>query len=575
MDGGSRVAQVFKNHGVSFVFTLVGGHISPILVASKALGMRVIDVRHEVNAVFAADAVARLTGVPGVAVVTAGPGVTNTITAIKNAQMAQSPLVLIGGAPPTLLRGRGALQDIDQLAVIKPIVKWSARPSRLADVIPAIEEAFRIAQEGVPGPVFVELAIDLLYSEEQVRSEFTKKLEKENMSLTEQATALAIRAHFKWVYSFSADPQFDHPTTAIPRGPTGGDLDQAIKTLKGAKRPLVVLGSQATLRATEITKLRDAIKSLGIPVYLSGMARGLLGKDHPLHMRHKRRNALREADVVVLCGVPADFRLDYGSHLSQCSVIGVNLSKEDVNKNRRPELGIRCDPHTFLLQLADRLGKGASFVDWTARLQGRDDERNAEIDEMAKAETEHQNPLALCQTVDEILADDSILIGDGGDFVATVAYTVQPRGPLCWLDPGVFGTLGVGAGFALGAKLVRPDADLWLMYGDGASGFSLMEMDTFARHGVGVIALIGNDAGWTQIERDQVVILKDDVACRLTFMDYHIVGKACGGEGLLLKDASRAKSVLKKAVKLSREGKPVVVNAWIGKTDFRKGSLST
>ena len=155
MDGGSRVARVFKNHGVEFVFTLVGGHISPILVSSKREGIRVIDVRHEVNTVFAADAVARLTGRPGVAVVTAGPGVTNTVTAVKNAQMAQSPVVLIGGAPPSLTQGRGALQDIDQLALMRPICKWVARPTRLADVVPAIEKAFRIAMEGVPGPVFV------------------------------------------------------------------------------------------------------------------------------------------------------------------------------------------------------------------------------------------------------------------------------------------------------------------------------------------------------------------------------------------------------------------------------------
>ncbi|MEO0602098.1 MAG: thiamine pyrophosphate-binding protein, partial [Myxococcota bacterium] len=187
MNGGERVAQVLKRHGVPFVFTLIGGHVSPILVAAKAQGMRVIDVRHEVNAVFAADAVARLTGTPGVAVVTAGPGVTNAITAIKNAQLAQSPLVLIGGATTTLLRGRGSLQDIDQVALMKPHVKWLARPSRLRDVVPALERAMHEAASGVPGPVFVELAIDLLYDESTVREQADKQLNPPNPTLTQRA----------------------------------------------------------------------------------------------------------------------------------------------------------------------------------------------------------------------------------------------------------------------------------------------------------------------------------------------------------------------------------------------------
>jgi len=169
VDGGGLVAEVLKAHGVPFVFTLCGGHISPILVGAKARGIRIIDVRHEMNAVFAADAVARLTGVPGVAAVTAGPGVTNTLTAVKNAQLAQSPLVLLGGATATMLRGRGSLQDIDQMTLIAPHVKWAARPNRLKEVVPVLERAFKIAQEGVPGPVFVELAVDLLYEEATVR----------------------------------------------------------------------------------------------------------------------------------------------------------------------------------------------------------------------------------------------------------------------------------------------------------------------------------------------------------------------------------------------------------------------
>ena len=209
-----------------------------------------------------------------------------------------------------------------------------------------------------------------------------------------------------------------------------------------------------------------------------------------------------------------------------------------------------------------------------AALDKREAEREAEIDKMAEDRTRYCNPLEVCRAVEANLAPRSVMVGDGGDFVATASYIVKPRGPLGWLDPGVFGTLGVGAGFALGAKLVRPDADVWLLWGDGAAGFSLIEMDTFARHGVPVIAVVGNDAGWTQIERDQVVILGDDVACRLTHMDYHVVAEACGGEGLLVSSPDALPEAFARALERSRAGKPVLINALIGKSDFRKGSIS-
>ena len=209
MNGGERVAEVLKAQGVPYVFTLCGGHISPILVESKKRGIRIVDVRDEVNAVFAADAVARLTGKPGVAAVTAGPGVTNAVTAIKNAQMAQSPLIVIGGATATALRGRGSLQDIDQMALIKPHVKWAARPNRLKDVIPAMEKAFQVAMEGVPGPVFVELAIDLLYDEALVRDWTLGKLPGKD--LASKAIQLYLRGHLKWVYGQSGDTTISPP----------------------------------------------------------------------------------------------------------------------------------------------------------------------------------------------------------------------------------------------------------------------------------------------------------------------------------------------------------------------------
>lgn len=575
MSGGLRVAQVLEAHGVEHLFTLCGGHISPILVEAKRLGIRIVDVRHEVNAVFAADAVARLTGRPGVAAVTAGPGVSNTITAIKNAQLAQSPLVLIGGATATILRGRGSLQDIDQMELIGPHVKWAARPSKLKQVVPTLEEAFRIAMDGVPGPVFVELAVDLLYEESTVREWYAAKTERPNKNWAEHAQAFYIKNHLNRTFGEGEAPTITPPRALQPAQAGKGQIQRALSLLTEAKKPLMVLGSQVMLWPERAKDLVGALEKLNVPVYLSGMARGLLGKGHPLQCRHKRRIALREADVVMLCGVPSDFRLDYGAHVRRCTLVSVNLSRRDLRLNRKPDLGVLADPCHVLIKVAASMKAAApERAEWLAALAERDRARDQEIADMATQETEHINPLFLCQQLDQHLEDGSILVGDGGDFVATAAYTVSPRGPLCWLDPGVFGTLGVGAGFALGAKLVRPDADVWLLYGDGAAGFSMLEFDTFARHGLGVVALVGNDAGWTQIARDQVVILKDDVGTTLAPTDYHVIAEGCGGHGIYLNRPEQIEGAYQEALTQSRQGKPVLMNARIGATDFRKGSIS-
>ena len=304
------------------------------------------------------------------------------------------------------------------------------------------------------------------------------------------------------------------------------------------------------------------------------MARGLLGAGHRLHMRHKRRLALKAADVVLLCGVPNDFRLDYGSHVARAKLISANLSEQDLTKNRRPNVGVLADPHAFVCALSNATSASSMESSWLEQLAERDCARDAEIAELAEQPSERLNPLKLCQAIEGKLTEGSVVIGDGGDFIGTAAYVVRPRGPYGWLDPGVFGTLGVGAGFALGAKLVNPGSDVWLLYGDGASGFSIMEQDTFARHGIGVISVVGNDACWSQIARDQVGTLGDDVGCSLTYMDYHVVARGCGAEGLLVRHHDELDDVLSKAVEISRTGKPVLVNALMDRSDFRKGSIS-
>lgn len=573
MHGGDRIAEVLKAQGVDFLFTLCGGHISPILVAAKARGIRIIDTRHEVTAVFAADAVARLTGRPGVAAVTAGPGLTNAITAVKNAQIAQSPVVLLGGAAPTALTGRGALQDIDQMALIRPHVKWAKAVRRVRDLAPAVERAFAKALGGTPGPVFVECPVDLLYEETVVRSLYGAK--GGGRSLADKAVQWYLNWHVNRVF---ADADRVHTPTKVeptPEAPAPGKLSQAAAALAKAERPILLVGSQALLDAPEVHQVAAAVEALGVPVYLSGMARGLLGRNHPLQLRHQRRNALREADLVILAGVVCDFRLDYGRHIRRnATFISANRSRADLNKNRRPDIGLPAAPGLFLREMATRAPGNERWAGWLESLRARDAEREAQIAEQSLTPTGKVNPLHLCREIENRLGQETILVADGGDFVGTASYILSPRGPLTWLDPGAFGTLGVGAGFALGAKLCRPDAEVWILYGDGSVGYSLSEYDTFVRHGLPVIGVVGNDAGWTQIAREQVEMLHDDVGTVLAHTDYHRVAEGFGAAGFHLDDPELAGDVLAQAQATAAAGQPVLVNAILGKTDFRKGSIS-
>ncbi|HEX4954522.1 MAG TPA: thiamine pyrophosphate-binding protein [Thermoanaerobaculia bacterium] len=577
MSGGDLVARELERQGVRFVFTLCGGHVSPILVGAKHCGLTVVDVRHEATAVFAADATARLTGVPGVAVVTAGPGVTNTITALKNAQLAQSPLVLFGGATATVLKGRGALQDIDQRPLVKPHVKAAFFVERIRDLPRAVVDAFAVARSGVPGPVFVECPVDLLYPEAMVRSWYAAKTDRPARNLAEALQKRYLAWHLDRTFK-SPRRERDIERAAVPPvAPSSGQVRKAATLLSKAKRPLLILGSQAMSEPQAAEEVAAAVVRLGVPVYLGGMARGLLGQASRLQLRHERRSALKEADLVLLAGFPSDFRLDYGSHVRGKTVIAVNRSAHDLRLNLRPTLGVLADPGLFLVALAEAAGgEPERFGSWLAELTGRDQAREAKIAADAASAPAGQgvNPLALCRAIEAGLPDASVLVADGGDFVATASYVVRPRAPLCWLDPGAFGTLGVGAGFALAAQLCRPGSEVWLLWGDGAAGLSLADFDTFARHRLPVIAVVGNDASWAQIAREQVEMLGDAVGTELARSDYHVAAQGLGGEGLLLTRPDQVEATLAEARRLAAGGRPVLINAHLAKTDFRKGSLS-
>ena len=574
---GDIIGRVLRQQGVRFLFTLCGGHISPILVGAKKEGIRVVDVRDEVNAVFAADAVGRITGVPGIAAVTAGPGVTNSLTALKNAQMAQTPLILLGGAAPTVLKNRGALQDIDQLAMLKSITKMAVTIRRNCDVIPVMEKAFDVCRSGVPGPVFVECPIDTLYGESLVREWYGAKPDAERKGgVRSKLLDMYLQHHVDKMFACEFEEMQPGEYKVNSPDFDAGSVSKALEMVSMSQRPVIIIGSQATLQPDNIDKLANAVGNLGLPVYLTGMARGLLGRSHPLQMRHQRTKALQKADLVIIAGMPCDFRLNYGRSIGAgAKIIAVNRSKKDLNLNCRPDLAVLSDPFLFLCALADVfVPEPSTWESWFTKLKTNDDEREGFINSTAEEETEYVNPLALLKKLDTVIDDKGIIVADGGDFVGTASYILQPSGPLKWLDPGVFGTLGVGAGFALGSKLVHPEAEVWLIYGDGAAGFSLQEFDTFVRHQLPVIAVVGNDGGWTQIARDQVSLVGDDVATKLRRTDYHVVAEGFGARGLLLDRAEDIDKILQEAKQAARDGHPVLINALIGTTDFRKGSIS-
>lgn len=576
MNGGEIAARVIAANGVDALFTLIGGHVSPILVESKRRGIRVIDTRHEVNAVFAADAWARLKGIPGVAVVTAGPGVTNTITAMRNALMAQSPLVLIGGATATALRGRGSLQDIDQIELIRSNVKRAFRVSRVRDIACTLNRAFAVAQSGVPGPVFVELPVDLLYDEKLVREWYAESAPRGN-SLTARAIRTYLKFHVNRLFSGAGGQKIPEPEES-PRPAIADKLVKRITdAILRAERPVLLVGSQALIHARDANRVADAIEGLGLPVYLSGMARGLLGEKNRLQFRQKRKEALREADLVILLGVPADFRLNYGAHINRRAFhINVNLDTEDLRKNKRPDIAAHVDPAALLVKLRMKgvSARTTQIAGWMQTLAERERNRESEILAQAKEKMQLINPVDFFTKAAGTLARKTILVADGGDFVATGAYIVRPGGPLTWLDPGVFGTLGVGAGFALGAKVARPDYDVIILYGDGSAGYSIMEFDTFARHKIAVGAIIGNDACWTQIYRDQKEFLRDDVACMLEYSHYDEIAKTFGGDGRTISKAVQITAGLAALKKSLRKKQPFVLNVLIGRSEFRKGSIS-
>jgi acetolactate synthase-1/2/3 large subunit len=502
LSGGRLVARMLKREGVTTAFTLSGLHIAPIYAGCVEEGIRLVDTRHEQAAAHAADAWARLTRGVGVAIVTAGPGVTDAVTGVANAFSAAVPLVLLGGAAPTFNQGRGALQEMPQTQLFAGITKWSDRvPS--PELIPSyLARAFRVARAGRPGPVFLELPWDVLSNGAD---------------------------------GALADAQTGYRTPArCPGDPAM--VEAALTVLSGAGRPVLLAGSSIWWDGAW-EALRALADVTGVPVYLNGMGRGCLPSDHPGFLQLSRKEALSRADVVLVVGTPLDFRVGYGApptFAEDARVIQVDVDGAEIGRNRPIEVGIIGDSRSVLDQLragAKRWG-GAG---WLGELRRAETERR---ERQAVFEASDQRPIhhfRLARALDEVASrvGDVTFVGDGGNVVAVAAKVLRVGGPGRWLDPGPLGCLGVGAPFAIAAKLLHPERHVCVVQGDGAFGLNGMDFETAVRFKLPMVVVVGNDAAWGQIMIPQRAMYGEErsPATVLAPTRYDLVVKALGGAG--------------------------------------------
>jgi len=538
--GGRIVARAIKAEGIDCVFTLCGGHVQHIYDGCLDEGIRVVDVRHEQTAGHAADGWARVTGKPGVAIVTAGPGVTDVVTAVANAHKAGVPMLVIGGAGPLILRHMGSLQDMDHVELMRPITKWAASVTEARRLEELVTIAFRRATAGVPGPVFLEIPLDILAS-------FTsdQALVRPTMYRTEHRPAPDTRA-----------------------------IGEAAALLSKAERPMVVVGSQLRWSA-QSRSLGPFLDRFVLPVFLNGMARGALPTGHPSLLSRSRREALGRADVVLVCGTPFDFRLDYGREgtwARDAKVIQVDLDAAEIGRNRPVNVGIPADTGLTLDALTASLPARRESA-WLEELRGIEDKKLEAMRVQMADSASPPNPLRVCAEVAKYVDEETIVVGDGGDFVATAAYTLPVRWPGLWMDPGPFGTLGVGPGYAMAAKLARPRSKVVIMYGDGSFGLHALEWEAMARQDIKVVGIIGNDAGWTQILRGQRDMFGEDrcVGTKLAFTRYERIADACGARGFYAETPEQLARALEQAFSCDY---PALVNVKIGESDFRKSAMS-
>ncbi len=526
--GGKLAARVLKAAGVECVFTLSGGHVMGIYDGCLDEGIKVVDVRHEQAAVHAADAWARLNpGKVGVAILTAGPGVTDGVTGVANAWRANSPILVLGGQGPFSNLRRGSLQEMDHVSVMKPITKWADACYQTERIGEYIELAIRTAMSGVPGPSFLEIPMDVLHG----------PIDLDQVELP----------RFRDYRVLSAAP----PVL----------LTKAIKIMSRANRPMLMAGT--ALKWSEgALALRQFAEATKIPVFTNGMGRGQLPMDHPQFFNRSRKHALAEADVVLLAGTPLDFRMKFGRSIpADAKIVQLDLDETLIGQNRPSDVGLVGNVGVNLDALNKAGGSVLDFSGWSEELRRIEDEAEEAVASSLNSDEVPIDPLRLCREIADFVATDPkmVVIGDGGDIVAQASKVlkVPPRGT--WMDPGPLGTLGVGMPFALAAQLANPERRVLIIYGDGSFGLNGFEFDTAVRFGLPIVGIVGNDAAWGQMMRPQAMLYGTDrlVATELSYTRYDRVVEALGGHGEHVTKPDDIGPALERAFAV---GRPALVN---------------
>lgn len=529
--GGSIVARALAGEGVDTVFTLTGGHIVPILDGCHQEGMRIVDVRHEQTAAHAAEAYTRLTGNLGVALVTAGPGVTDTITGVATAFYGSTPMLVIGGRHLIRQELKGGLQEMDHPSLLRSVTKFAAtawQVDRLADYVAT---AARHAFDGRGGPVFLDIPLDVQFD------------------MVEE-TAVRLPTGYR---------------AGNRRGVDEAAVSEIVGALKDAERIMIFAG--AGPRPGEASRLADLSEILQAPTYLNSRARGSLPADHPLAGKHTRSKAMAEAEVVLALGVDWDFRTGYGEQIGEGAlVVQVDADAAKVGWNRPVHIALVADPGTVIDQLvarADEFRRVETPV-WTKEVMSAEEERTEAAHAEAADDSTPVMPQRFARDVASFFGADSIVAVDGGDIVSTTARWLRVATPGHVLDPGPFGSLGTGPGYAIAAKVVHPDKMVGIVFGDGAFGFHGMEYDTMVRLGLPVIGVIGNDGVWGNIKTFHRMAYPDRlVATDLGVRPYHLMVQGLGGYGEFVDEPSEIVPSLERA---RDSGLPALVNVHIAET---------
>jgi acetolactate synthase I/II/III large subunit len=532
--GGRLIARRLKAHGVSRLFTLSGGHLFSIYDGCRAEGIQIIDVRHESAAAFAAEGWAKVTREPGVCALTAGPGVTNGISAMASAQANHSPMVVLGGRAPALRWGQGSLQEIDHVPFVRPLSKLAVTAGSAAEIPGLVEEAFSVALAPPGGPAFVDFPLDYVFMEAR---DWSAEGEVPGVQ-EEEARASAVAS--------------SHPAA-------GAALARAGELLSGAERPVIMAGTDLYWGHGE-QALQELAATLRIPVFLNGLARGCVAADHELFFSRTRGQALKGADVALVIGVPMDFRLGFGGAFGDETEIIVIDAAEPERRHPR-EVAAECYG-AFGPTLADlKVAAGARALAserWVADLRAAETERRQAEQAELRDERAPLHPMRLYAELGTVLERDAIVVGDGGDFVSYAGRVIDSYQPGCWLDPGPFGCLGSGSGYALAAKLARPERQVVLLLGDGAFGFSGMEFDTLARHGVNVVGVMGNNGIWGLEKHPMEFLYGYSVAAELRpGTRYDRLVEALDGYGELVERPEDVRPALERAFS---SGRPALVN---------------